>query len=170
MRGPCHFKHLIAQSIHRQRCKNIFDKNDLLYSFWMANGISYPLCQSLSIKYEESYMSHFLLRAGKYSSAILLSYFIGIGTTNAFSWMKIFAFRLKFHCNLFQLTINQHWFRSETTVHCSSLSTDDGLVPIAGDKPSSEPMMAYFNDPYMRHSVDWWQHKTSAITWFIMIR
>ena len=34
--------------------------------------------------------------------------------SRAFSWMKIFEFRLKFHWNLFlrvQLTIFQHWFR-----------------------------------------------------------
>ena len=34
--------------------------------------------------------------------------------SNAFSWMKIFEFRLKFHWSLFlrvQLTISQHWFR-----------------------------------------------------------
>ena len=34
--------------------------------------------------------------------------------SNAFSWMKMFEFRLKFHWNLFprvQLTIFQHWFR-----------------------------------------------------------
>ena len=30
---------------------------------------------------------------------------------NAFSWMKSFLFRLKFHWSLFQLTIFQHWFR-----------------------------------------------------------
>ena len=45
--------------------------------------------------------------------------------SNAFSWMKMFEFRLRFHWSLFprvQLTIFQHWFRS-------------------GDKPLSEPMM-----------------------------
>ena len=34
--------------------------------------------------------------------------------SNAFSWMKMFEFRLKFHWSLFpmvQLTIFQHWFR-----------------------------------------------------------
>ena len=34
--------------------------------------------------------------------------------SNAFSWMKIYAFRLKFHWSLFlrvKLTIFQHWFR-----------------------------------------------------------
>ena len=34
--------------------------------------------------------------------------------SNAFSWMKIYEFRLKFHWSLFprvQLTIFQHWFR-----------------------------------------------------------
>ena len=34
--------------------------------------------------------------------------------SSAFSWMKIFEFRLKFHCSLLpgvQLTIFQHWFR-----------------------------------------------------------
>ena len=34
--------------------------------------------------------------------------------SSAFSWMKMFEFRLKFHCNLFlrlQLTILIHWFR-----------------------------------------------------------
>ena len=34
--------------------------------------------------------------------------------SNAFSWMKMFEFRLKFHWNLFprvQLAIWQHWFR-----------------------------------------------------------
>ena len=33
---------------------------------------------------------------------------------NAFSWMKMYGFRLRFHCSLFQrfeLTILQHWFR-----------------------------------------------------------
>ena len=35
--------------------------------------------------------------------------------SNAFSWMKIFEYRLKIHWSLFlrvQLTIFQHWFRS----------------------------------------------------------
>ena len=34
--------------------------------------------------------------------------------SNAFSWMKMFKFRLRFHWNLFprvQLTLFQHWFR-----------------------------------------------------------
>ena len=34
--------------------------------------------------------------------------------SNAFSWMKMYQFRLRFHWNLFlrvQLTISQHWFR-----------------------------------------------------------
>ena len=34
--------------------------------------------------------------------------------SSAFSWMKMFEFRLKFHWSLFlrvQLTISQHWFR-----------------------------------------------------------
>ena len=31
--------------------------------------------------------------------------------SGAFSWMKSFVFWLKFHWNLFQLTISQHWFR-----------------------------------------------------------
>ena len=34
--------------------------------------------------------------------------------SNAFSWMKMFVYRLKFHWNLFlrvQLTIFRHWFR-----------------------------------------------------------
>ena len=34
--------------------------------------------------------------------------------SNAFTWMKIFEFTLKFHWSLFlwiQLTISQHWFR-----------------------------------------------------------
>ena len=34
--------------------------------------------------------------------------------SNAFSWMKMFEYRLKFHWSLFlgvQLTISQHWFR-----------------------------------------------------------
>ena len=35
--------------------------------------------------------------------------------SNAFSWMKMYEFRLRFHWILFprvQLTISQHWFRS----------------------------------------------------------
>ena len=35
-------------------------------------------------------------------------------TSNAFTWMKMIEFGLKFHWNLFtgvQLTISQHWFR-----------------------------------------------------------
>ena len=34
--------------------------------------------------------------------------------SNAFSWMKMFEYRLKFHWSLFlrvQLTMSQHWFR-----------------------------------------------------------
>ena len=34
--------------------------------------------------------------------------------SNAFSWMKMYKFRVRFHWNLFprvQLTISQHWFR-----------------------------------------------------------
>ena len=45
--------------------------------------------------------------------------------SSAFSWMKMFQFRLKFHWSLFlrvQLTILQHWHRP-------------------GDKPLSEPML-----------------------------
>ena len=41
--------------------------------------------------------------------------------SNAFSWMKMFPLRLKCHCSLLprvQLTIFQHWFRS-----------DNGLAP-----------------------------------------
>ena len=46
--------------------------------------------------------------------------------SNAFSWMKIFEFRLKFHWSLFlmvQLTIFQHWFRywlgaAQSTSYC----------------------------------------------------
>ena len=45
--------------------------------------------------------------------------------TNVFSWMKMYKFRLKFHCSLFQrvqLRISQHWFRkwlgaSQATSH-----------------------------------------------------
>ena len=50
--------------------------------------------------------------------------------SNAFSWMKMFEFRLQFHWSLFlkvQLTI-------------------------FGAKPLSDPVMAQFNDAYMRHS------------------
>ena len=56
--------------------------------------------------------------------------------SNVFSWMKMYEFRLKFHWSLFLrvlLTIFQHWFRT-------------------GDKPLSEPMIAQFNDVYIRHS------------------
>ena len=46
--------------------------------------------------------------------------------SNAFSWMKMYKFRLKFHWSLFlwvQLTISQHWFRpwlgtGQVTSHC----------------------------------------------------
>ena len=35
--------------------------------------------------------------------------------SSAFSWMKVFTFRLRFHCSLYptraQLTLFQHWFR-----------------------------------------------------------
>ena len=45
---------------------------------------------------------------------------------NALSWMKMYEFQLKIHCNLFlrfELTISQDWFRWP------------------GDKPLSEPML-----------------------------
>ena len=31
--------------------------------------------------------------------------------SNAFSWMKMYGFRLRFHLSLFELTIYQNWFR-----------------------------------------------------------
>ena len=45
---------------------------------------------------------------------------------DAFSWMEIFLFRLKFHWSLF-------------------------LRRRIGDKPLSEPMLMQFSDAYMRH-------------------
>ena len=51
--------------------------------------------------------------------------------SNAFSWMKMYEFRLKFHWSLFlrvQLTISQYWFRYNQ------------YSPV-GSKPLSEPMM-----------------------------
>ena len=50
--------------------------------------------------------------------------------SNAFSWMKMFEFRFKFHWSLFprvQLTILQHWFRLwlgavQATSHCLNQS------------------------------------------------
>ena len=61
--------------------------------------------------------------------------------SNAFSWMKIYEFLLKFY-----------WSPKGPV---NSIPT---LVQIkachwSGDKPFSEPMMAWFTDAYMRHSV-----------------
>ena len=57
--------------------------------------------------------------------------------SDAFSWMKIFVFWLKFHLSLFlgvRLTIIQHWF-----------------IKWLGAKPLSEPMLTRFTDAFMRH-------------------
>ena len=66
--------------------------------------------------------------------------------SNAFSWMNIFKFRLKFHWNLLflrvQMTIFHHWFRWWL-----------------GTKPLSEPMMAYVAGVYMHHSASMGQDK-----------
>ena len=63
--------------------------------------------------------------------------------SRAFSWMKIYRFRIKFHWSLFprvQWPIIQHWFRKWL-----------GADP--GDKPLSEPMMIILlTHIYMRHS------------------
>ena len=43
---------------------------------------------------------------------------------NAFSWMKMYGFRLRFHLSLFlrfQLTIFQHWFNQEGSKQLSEL-------------------------------------------------
>ena len=64
--------------------------------------------------------------------------------SNAFSWMKMHEFQLRFHWNLFlrvQLTIFQHW-----SVHIMAWRRP-------GDKPLSEPMMlSLLAHSYMRHS------------------
>ena len=61
--------------------------------------------------------------------------------SNAFPWMKLYEFRLKFHWILFpgvQLTIFQHWFRNGLAParRQAIIWADDGL----------------FTDTYMRHS------------------
>ena len=56
--------------------------------------------------------------------------------SNAFSWMKMFEFSLKFHWNLFpgvQLTIFQHWFK------------DNGLAP------NRWQAIIWTSDAYMHH-------------------
>ena len=49
-----------------------------------------------------------ILRRGKIAAIVQTTFW------NAFPWMKMYEFRLKFHWTLFQrfqLTISQHWFR-----------------------------------------------------------
>ena len=106
-------------------------------------------------------------------------------SSNAFSWMKMYEFRLKFHWSLFlrvQLTIFQYWFRwwlgaeqatshylnqwwpSSTTHVCVTRPRWVNSSPLdwTGDKPLSEPMMTQFNDACMRHS--------ASMSWLISPR
>ena len=61
--------------------------------------------------------------------------------SNAFSWMKSFDFLLKFHWNLFLSTINNKSILAQIMAWHGP-----------GDKPLTEPMMAYLTDTYMLHS------------------
>ena len=60
--------------------------------------------------------------------------------SNAFSWMKMLEFRLKF-----QLVPKGPLNNIAALVHIMAWRRP-------GDKPLSEPMMTLFNDAYMRHS------------------
>ena len=63
--------------------------------------------------------------------------------SNAFSWMKMFEFRLEFHRSLFfrfQLTISQHWFRKwlgtkQATSHYLNQWLSISLTHICATRP-----------------------------------
>ena len=61
--------------------------------------------------------------------------------SNAISWMKMFEFRLKFH-----------WSFPKGPINNMPVLVQIMAWRRTGDKPLSEPMMAQFNDAYMRHS------------------
>ena len=56
---------------------------------------------------------------------------------NAFSWMKMFEFRLKFHWSLF---LCYKWALVQVMARRRT-----------GDKPLPEPTLIQFTDAYMRH-------------------
>ena len=78
-----------------------------------SNGISTDCCTTIRVLLEICSLGPLILYLTHWGrdemAAILHTTF-----SNAFSWMKMFDFRLKCHWILFlmvQLTISQHWFR-----------------------------------------------------------
>ena len=80
---------------------------------------------------------------------------------NAFSWMKMFQLRLKFHRSLFprvQLTIFQHWFRLWLVAWpAPSHNLNQCWNIVNGLAPSRQQAIIWtndgqFTDTYMRHS------------------
>ena len=73
-------------------------------------GVCVYMCLQLFIRHTQYYHASVLTHWGRDKMATIFQ------TTllNAFSWMKMYQFRFRFHWDLFlrvQLTIFQHWFR-----------------------------------------------------------
>ena len=99
--------------------------DDHLIQYWSRSTMLYCVSRSQWVK-----VMDLCKMDGKTSSKPMMTYFTGIHNalrvqdkmaafsqmtlSNAFSWMKMLEFRLRFHWSLFlgaQLTIFQHWFR-----------------------------------------------------------
>ena len=114
----CVENHQTGASLHRS------DNN----AEWLLWNIMWPLCIHLSVKQSNRFAvesnatpeSHFHLLMNAMLTPLThwgRDKMDAISQTtfwSAFSWMKMFEFRFKFHWSLFlrvQLTIFQHWFR-----------------------------------------------------------
>ena len=90
----------------------------------LSSGKWRPFCLGLNVLMGSYWLRHMINDPAKYcmERSIMLTHWgrdkmaaiFQTTFSNAFSWMKMYEFRLKFHCRLFlrvQLTIFQHWFR-----------------------------------------------------------
>ena len=107
--------------------------------------------------------------------------------SNAFSWMKIFTYRLKFHWNLFprvQLTVFEHWFRlwlveklawrrNQMETFSALLAICAGNSPASGEFPAQRPVTRSFdvffdlclNKRLRKQSLGWWFQMLSRPLW-----
>ena len=80
------------------------------FSLIICSQTTKEMCELLSDSYPFHDNSPYLTHWGRDKMAAISQ----TTFSNAFSWMKMFKFRLRFHWSLFprvQLTIFQHWFR-----------------------------------------------------------
>ena len=98
---------LISAWINNHKPSKIWDQ--ITYLFPKCNAYTIEICEWISNSPHILHMYDVIIDRGRDKMATIFQ----TTFSNAFSWMKIYQFRLRFHWGLFlgvQLTIFQHWF------------------------------------------------------------